>query len=250
MLKAYLEKCDREWFDDFVYAARQPLSDRGFDVVSFRGEFLSSDTFETMGASVNDVVVGSVEATVAFWKSVGIEVPGYIGYPEQLYPYLGRRIEKMKLGDIPIKELPVFIKPATSVKMFTGTVVDSPGSVHMLKQFTEGLTDDTELYVSESIDMLSEYRCFVHKGALVGIKHYLGDFKLFPDMSLVEKMIAEWIDSPVAYTLDVAITADGSTILVEVNDFWAIGGYGLDGRTYVRMLVDRFQEIKGASKII
>ena len=244
MLKAYLERCDKEWFDDFVYVARQPLADRGFEIVPFKGEFLNDHTFDS--ANPDDVVVGSVEATVAFWASLCIKVPGYIGYPEQLARYLGRKVERTKLGDIPLSRLPVFIKPASSVKMFTGAVVDTPGSIHMLKQFTEGLNNDTELYMSEPVNMLSEYRCFVHKGVLVGVKHYLGDFKLFPDLGLVEMMIKDWNCSPVSYTIDVAVTDDGSTLLVEVNDFWAIGGYGLDGRTYVRMLIDRFQEIKGA----
>lgn len=57
---------------------------------------------------------------------------------------------------------------------------------------------------------------------------------------MVERISPE---CPVSYALDVAVTGSGMTILVELNDFWAIGGYGLDGRTYVRMLVDRSQEV-------
>jgi hypothetical protein len=62
-------------------------------------------------------------------------------------------------------------------------------------------------------------------------------------------MIQKYYDeSPVSYTLDVGLIQVGKglyeTILIEINDFWAIGGYGLDGRTYVRMLIDRFQQIK------
>jgi hypothetical protein len=99
------------------------------------------------------------------------------------------------------------------------------------------------------VNIVSEYRCFVHKNELVGIKHYSGDFNKFPDIFTIECMIQKYYDeSPVSYTLDVGLIQVGKglyeTILIEINDFWAIGGYGLDGRTYVRMLIDRFQQIK------
>ena len=63
-------------------------------------------------------------------------------------------------------------------------------------------------------------------------------------------------EAPISYTLDVGIIEKDKnevlsfeqTVLIEINDFWAIGGYGLDGKTYVRMLIDRFQEIKNLNK--
>jgi len=86
---------------------------------------------------------------------------------------------------------------------------------------------------------------------------------------MITSMIQKYRDeSPVSYTLDIGIVSNTvtstylhqldetctvgrkktetsfKTILIEINDFWAIGGYGLDGKTYVRMLIDRFQEIK------
>ena len=38
------------------------------------------------------------------------------------------------------------------------------------------IPDDTKILVSEVVDMESEYRCFIHKGKLVGSKNYTGDF--------------------------------------------------------------------------
>jgi hypothetical protein len=56
-------------------------------------------------------------------------------------------------------------------------------------------------------------------------------------------MIAAWETSPVAYTLDVAITGMGSTPLIEANDFWSMSSYGLESVIYAEMLHDRYFEI-------
>ena len=244
MIKAYLEKCGDEWFDDFVYLAVQPLIARGFKVVPFDGTFLE-DFIDRTSFGPDDIVIGSVEATTAFWRSVGWAVPGYLGYPEfaGMNPYM-RDIRVAKFGDLAGSTFPVFVKPKDQVKMFTGSVLSNRASYDLLKSM-HGLDEDLEVYISEVVSIHSEYRCFVHTGQLVGMKHYDGDFRMFPNVEVVRRMIDAYKDSPVSYTLDVGIAGTmQKTILVEVNDFWAIGGYGLDGKTYVRMLIDRFQEIK------
>jgi len=109
---------------------------------------------------------------------------------------------------------------------------------------------DTKIFTSEPIEILSEYRCFVHKGELVGMKHYSGNYQLFPDMFDVKMMIEKYKnEAPVSYTLDIGIIYNqqkNKTVLIEINDFWAIGGYGLDSKIYVKMLIDRFQQIKNS----
>jgi len=240
--KAFLEKCGKEWFDDYVYLARQPLEDRGFEIVPFDGTFLD-DFIERTVFGPDDVLVGSVEATIAFWKALGFKVPRYIGYPVEFENALSRAITICTFEDMDL-EFPCFIKPAKDVKLFTGFVIEDKKSYKQLHLTCPELKPETVVYISEVIDFKSEYRCFVHKGKLVGIKHYAGNYRLFPDMDWLEEVLAiTWKQMPVSYTLDIGID-DGLMYLVEINDFWAIGGYGLDGKTYVRMLVDRFQEIK------
>jgi hypothetical protein len=247
MLKAYLEKCDKEWFDDFVYTARQPLVDRGFEIVPFNGMYLD-EFIEKTSFNENDIIVGSVEATKAFWEKIGIKTPKYIGYPQSLKDFYGREIKKTRINKIKVEDLPIFIKPADDVKLFTGFVLEKNSTLRDINMYYPDVNPNTLVYTSEPIDIISEYRCFVHKGNLVGIKHYDGDFTKFPDVFTIQSMMQKFYDeSPISYTLDVGLIRDGNgfkTILVEVNDFWAIGGYGLDGKTYARMLVDRFQEIK------
>jgi hypothetical protein len=246
-MKAFLQKCDNEWFDDFVYSARQPLLDRGFTIIPFNDVELQTlidcETFDK-----NDIIIGSVEATKVFWNAVGIETPKYIGYPKSLDSFYGRTIKRTRFGKITLDDLPIFIKPAYDIKLFTGFVLERGTTLHNIGMYYSGVNPNTAVYTSEPINIVSEYRCFVHKNELVGIKHYSGDFNVFPDISEIKSMIQKYRDeSPISYTLDVGLVRDSDdfkTIIVEINDFWAIGGYGLDGKTYVRMLIDRFQEIK------
>lgn len=58
-------------------------------------------------------------------------------------------------------------------------------------------------------------------------------------------MVAAWKGFPIACTLDVGVTAEKGTVLVEANDFWAISSYGLDSVVYAEMLRDRYFEIMG-----
>jgi hypothetical protein len=251
-MRAFLEKCDKEWFDDFVYTARQPLLDRGFEIVPFDGTFLD-DFISRTSFNENDILVGCVEATKAFWNELGFKIPEYIGYPESLNEFYGRKIGKSSIGEIEAKDLPIFIKPLSGVKEFTGFVLDKFNTLQNIGMYYSQITSDTLVYTSEVIDIVSEYRVFVHKNEIVGIKHYAGDFSVFPPCTYtINEMIQKYKKgAPISYTLDIGILEtipNDTMVIIEINDFWAIGGYGLDGKTYVRMLIDRFQEIKKLNK--
>lgn len=238
--RAFLEKIGGHYLDDFVYISWYPLYDRGFEIQPFDGDDMES-TLIRCNPTQEDIIIGSVESTITFFKHIGVTVPKYLGYPEELKPYLLRSVKKLKFGEID-DLYPFFVKPADDVKGFTGALIDSVSSEKLLTDYNN-VNDDTMVWVSEPIEFVSEYRCFVHEGKLQGIKHYLGDFKIFPDTSKIEEMIKVYISANVAYTLDVGITDKGETALVEVNDMWAIGSYGMDAKTYVRMCINRIREI-------
>lgn len=246
-MRAFLQKHGNEWFDDFVYSARQPLLDRGFTITPFN-DFELQDLIDCEVFDKNDIIVGSVESTKVFWNAVGIQTPKYIGYPECLNEFYGRTIKRTRFGKITANDLPIFIKPIYDVKLFTGFVLEKSTTLHNIGMYYSNINPNTAVYTSEVIDIVSEYRVFVHKNQIVGIKHYSGDFLTFPKHSSIYKMIDSYKDeAPISYTLDVGIVTNidsEKTIIIEINDFWAIGGYGLDGKTYCRMLIDRFQEIK------
>lgn len=215
-MRAFLQKCGSEWFDDFVYSARQPLLDRGFTIISFN-DFELQDLIECEVFNKDDIMVGSVEATTTFWNAVGIEVPKYIGYPKPLDSFYGRTIKRTRFGKITIDDLPIFIKPAYDIKLFPGFVLDKGTTLHNIGMYYSDINPNTAVYTSEVVDIVSEYRCFVHKNELVGIKHYDGDFLTFPNLTSIFKIIEAYKgNAPISYTLDVGIINDinEKTILI------------------------------------
>lgn len=248
--KAYLEKAGPEWLDDFVYISRDPLIRRGYDIVPFDGSDMENTLLNKVIDPNEDIIVGSVEATVEFFKYCGITIPKAISYPESLKPYLGRNIFEMNFGDLNKEYYPSFVKPASDIKLFTGDIVSHDD--HIIYMISNGAKPDTKIHVSSLVDFITEYRCFVTRGELRGMKHYKGDFEVFPDMKIIHEMIEIFEKSgeaPWAYTIDVGVNEfDNSTLLVEVNDMWAIGSYGLDGDTYALLCARRLKEIAMKNK--
>ena len=244
---AYLEKIGGEWLDDFVYMSKEPLKALGFEIQPFDGDDMEN-TLTCFPLDINhDVIFGSVQASNEFFKGCGIEIPEYLGYPDELRPYLGRHIMTDTFKNAKDLTPPYFIKPSKDVKMFTGELIEKESQLKMLQDYYN-VSDETEVFVSAKIDFISEYRCFVHEGELKGIQFYLGNFKVFPDVATIERMISDYESANCAYTLDVGVINEGfplgaSTLLVEVNDMWAIGSYGMDAKDYTLACVRRMREI-------
>jgi len=79
----------------------------------------------------------------------------------------------------------------------------------------------------------------------LGIYWYLGDFRVFPDMKIIDEAIAEYTKNgaPAGYSIDFGVTDNGKTLLVECNDGWSLGNYGLEPSKYCRLLGRRWHEM-------
>jgi hypothetical protein len=77
---------------------------------------------------------------------------------------------------------------------------------------------------------------------LVGLQHYLGDFKLFPSIHKIHEMIYQYRDNvPVAYTLDVGILHNSDdTVVIEVHDFFSCGFYGFSDHRVIPFMFSRW----------
>ena len=71
----------------------------------------------------------------------------------------------------------------------------------------------------------------------------IGVVRINPNFEYVDSLIEAYKEQPISYTVDVAILKDGSMTVIEFNDFWAIGSYGLYCINYAQMLLDRYCEI-------
>lgn len=135
----------------------------------------------------------------------------------------------------------IFVKPVQA-KLFGGLVVDNTDQLTSWK-----LPLDTEVLVYEPYTekIVSEWRIYVHNHKMVDSRNYAGDFTLSPNYDYVRFIIGKNrdIDFPCAYTLDIAIFEDGNSDVVEFNDMWAIGNYGMPNDLYLTLLQDRYNEI-------
>ena len=136
----------------------------------------------------------------------------------------------------------VFVKPKSKAKLFTGFVINSNLDLFRL----DGIAKDTDLYCSSVVNWLSEYRVFVIKSKIVGIKHYDGDERLKLNIEVVESAISDFEKSNQrtdAYGIDFGILDDGTTALIEWNDGFALGSYGLEKEIYTELILTRWEEL-------
>jgi hypothetical protein len=187
-------------------------------------------------------VVGSIQNVHGALREMGLRAPAPIDYPEALAPWFGRKVERTTIGEVMRSRAPVFVKPC-ACKAFTGFVWTGSEGDHYTVMHLLDDGDGDPVWRSEVVDFRSEWRVFVHRGEVVGIRGYKGEPLGFPDAAAVRAMVAAWAGAPVAYALDVGVVADGRTLLVETNDCYALGSYDLRSDVYARMLADRWREM-------
>jgi hypothetical protein len=189
------------------------------------------------------LVCGGVGAVTGALARLGVTAPSVDGAPPALGPFLGRRCWQTTMAALRDSgdKAPVFVKPLRATKLFPGHVRD--GSLRSAA-LTAHVDDDVAVFASEVVEFVAEYRCFVRSGAVVAAKHYAGDWRAGPlDFGVADAAAAAFRGAPVAYALDLGLARDGRTLVVEVNDAFALGCYGLDAVTYARMLEDRWLEL-------
>ena len=132
----------------------------------------------------------------------------------------------------------VFVKSAARVKGDTCSIIQME-DIDLL-----GLKSNEPYFVSEPVDIVSEWRIFVKRGRVVGVRNYGGDEWVVPDRTTVLSMVnAYHVVSPFSYTLDVAAIQNSNgtvyTDIVEVHNFISCGLYGFDtANDLLTMLID------------
>jgi hypothetical protein len=90
----------------------------------------------------------------------------------------------------------------------------------------------------------SEWRCYILNNRVEYIANYSGDFLVNLNGTYLQRVIADNKSTfPTAYTIDIGVLANGENVVIEFNDMWAIGNYGVPNDLYLRMLKERYFEI-------
>lgn len=185
------------------------------------------------------IPVGSVE----FVEKIMRKKINPILVPDELSEFTGRKIKIVSSKDEITQTAQewgknkIFLKSASAVKCDYSDIYCLPGR----------LPDDSKYFMSEVIDIESEYRCFVRDGRLINIKNYSGNPFVVPNEKAIMNMINAYKNCSPSYTLDVGITRGGETVVIEVHNFIACGLYGFDSVDIIPMLIRAYRYEQRAS---
>ena len=234
-MRAYIQAFRGAPWNEECEAAYSGFRGLGIDCVLF------SSTDELFGRAREDIVIGGMLVMEHALRQYGIEPETY-NYPEALTEYLGRRVWTIRLRNLGKESLPFFIKPVIE-KAAAGTVIRTWDDMSEY----ESLDPETELLCSDVVHFVSEWRCFVRYGKIIGVQHYRGDRTVLCDRAVLQDAVRKDPDLPAGCCLDFGVTDDDRTLLVEMNDGYALGCYGLPAEEYAKLLAARWAELTGAT---
>lgn len=215
------------------FNAYQGFREMGIETVLFR------ERTELLTSQKEDIVVGYVDTVRNRLLDFGITTPD-MDYPKELEGYLGRKIWTSQINYVNAHpELwPLFVKPIQD-KKFTGVIVNSPtdligcGSCY----------DNAEVLCSEIVNLQAEWRVFVRYGKILDVRPYKGGWKAHYNPEIIENAVKDFTSAPAGYAIDFGVTDKGETILIEVNDGYSLGAYGLFNIDYAKLLSARWAEL-------
>lgn len=186
--------------------------------------------------NIDDYIpIGSIDFVLNFYnkfhniKLKPINIPKELLIPKYLKRKIvtEKEISKLNLND----NDEVFIKSKDKFKDITDIIK------------IKNIPRDKKLLISEIIDIESEWRCFVFRNKIVGLKNYQGAFLSVPNIDMIKDMINTYNKPNKAYTIDIGVS-NGDTLLIEVHDFFSCGLYGFnDYNNLINMSITTHKEI-------
>lgn len=200
-----------------------------------------------------DIVLDYIDQCNEIFNKFGV-VPHVPDYPEALQCFLGRKMWTDTIDSISSCEekwsAGYFVKPKRS-KAFTGKVIKSVADLIGCGNHSENY----EVLVSEPLDIKAEWRCFITYDRLIDVRPYgvLMDqdrtsyYYQYDPVVLKQMMeaFAQWEERPMACSMDICVTGDGRSLLVEFNDAYALGCYGLPSIFYAKLISARWSQLLG-----
>jgi hypothetical protein len=236
-MRAYIQNKEGQPTNANTFNAREGFRLLGVSTVDFEAAAL-----ETLPLSPATIVCGYVGVVHRALELIGAPRPHFHPAPAALNSWFGRSIRETTLGEVRAMTEPIFVKPLFQHKEFTGYVRrgdldDSSRTAH--------LDDDFAVLVSDVVRFLSEWRCFVIGGRCVGARPYAGELlPSTPDWSVLDPIITKLGPAaPAAYSVDLGVTDRGQTLIVELNDAYALASYGLPAVPYAQLLEARWIEL-------
>lgn len=244
--RAFIQEDGQGRMEPEMRALRDALVARGVPAELFTAKRMERSQ---LPLARDTLVAGYVPSVLRALKQLGIEAPPTNDYPRCLAPFLHRKLWASTVRQLTaqlydVSAPPVFAKPVGRRKRFTGHVFRTSDDV----LFLERASASTPLVCSEVVRWVSESRVFVVRGAIVGIRHYAGDTAVSVDEATVReavRVLEASGEATAGYGVDFGVLATGETALVEWNDGFSLGAYGLEREAYLALTVARWCELTG-----
>jgi hypothetical protein len=222
------------------WLAREGFLKKGYEIVTF-------DDYSEIPLDRSPIVVGGIPIVKRVLGEMGKSVPA-LDYPDSVRGFLGREVWRGVLGDLDshLEGPRVFVKPVEQ-KLFTGTDIMCFEDRFKFSH----CPDDTPVYFSEVRKFVSEWRCYVVEGELLQMCFYRGDSFILPDPETPRRILRAMQESgeaPISFAIDIGVYLKTpqtlrQTLLVEVNDGFALGNYGLPSIPYAHLIETRWLEL-------
>ncbi len=190
--------------------------------------------------------VADIDLSLKALKILDISYRKPLDYPTSLTNFMHRKVWRSTISEltssIKSNNKPLFAKPADDLKRFTGQVFSKPSHLNAINKVPRHI----DILCSEIVQWVSEYRVYVCKSKILGIHQYQGDPDADIDVDVVNQAIQnldKQNESVAGYALDFGILESGETALVEFNEGFGLGNYGLDSSSYTELLLARWQEL-------
>lgn len=186
-------------------------------------------------------IAGDTDAMHGAMPQLDLPIPAPDDYPSSLREFLGRTVWTATLGEVE-RALgdgslpPTFVKPAERRKGFTGAVCYSERDVASLGPVSRR----QRVWCSEVVRWLAEYLEYVVGERIAAVERYAGDGTARLDPDVVRAAVAAHRGAPAGYGIDFGVLADGRTALVEANDGYALGAYGIAADDYTELTLRRW----------
>ncbi len=240
--RAFIEQRGNQKYRHEEMLVRQACAAWGIEVVPFLSKQIQR---RQLPLTRDCFICGDMDVMHGAMKQLGIEPPAPNDFPASLQPWLHRKVWRASIRSLEQaleQGREVFAKPAGRRKRFTGRVFTSPGD----RYYLAGTSAQEPLWCSDIVRWLSEFRVYVVAGEVVSIHSYDGDASVGLDESSLREAIAAFTasgEAPAAYGIDFGVLDSGETALVEANDGYSLGAYGIDAEPYTRLLFTRWQQL-------
>lgn len=192
------------------------------------------------------LVAGAVSIVESAFKALGITVPLADNLPDCLAKYRGRRVWTSTWGEMRAK----YGKSGPPEPFWVKSLRRNKGApsiaVYSADDFPSAsiLPDDHEVLVSEYVIFTAEWRCFVCRGQILDLCRYQGDIFRYPEPQVVRGAVTAYEGTgPAGYGIDFGVLVNGQTVLVEVNEGYSLGPYGLESTDYAELLSARWLQL-------